>query len=60
MLTVEQKLAEAIAKVANLESALEAIHTTANKRTGAATPIELHELLSRISSDAYGALGGGN
>lgn len=46
-------------KIANLEAALEAIHETANKVNANSTPIDLRALLQRISSDAYGALGGG-
>ena len=48
------------AKIKDLEMALEAIHVTANKPNSVSTPNELRELLKRISSDAYGALGGGN
>lgn len=48
------------AKIADLELALEAIYKTANSAPNNATTNDLRELLKRISSDAYGALGGGN
>jgi hypothetical protein len=70
-MTTEQSLAMANKKIADLESALEHIHKLANTdvpvesttRYSAAyysgAVHDLRELLARISSNAYEALGGG-